>query len=27
VRALQKDPAFHELYAHVWSKLEEGLGL
>lgn len=25
VRALQKDPAFHELYAHVWSKLEEGL--
>ena len=26
VRALQKDPAFHELYAHVWSKLEEGLG-
>lgn len=27
VRALQKDPAFHELYAHVWTKLEEGLGL
>ena len=26
VRALQKDPAFHELYAHVWEKLEEGLG-
>ena len=26
VRALQTDPAFHELYAHVWSKLEEGLG-
>jgi NitT/TauT family transport system ATP-binding protein len=25
VRALQKDPAFHKLYAHVWSKLEEGL--
>ena len=25
VRALQKDPAFHQLYAHVWSKLEEGL--
>jgi len=25
VRALQKDPAFHELYAQVWSKLEEGL--
>jgi NitT/TauT family transport system ATP-binding protein len=27
VRALQKDPAFHELYAEVWSKLEEGLSL
>jgi NitT/TauT family transport system ATP-binding protein len=25
VRALQKDPAFHQLYAYVWSKLEEGL--
>ena len=25
VRALQKDAAFHELYAKVWSKLEEGL--
>ena len=25
VRALQKDQAYHELYAHVWSKLEEGL--
>jgi NitT/TauT family transport system ATP-binding protein len=25
VRALQKDTAFHELYAKVWSKLEEGL--
>jgi NitT/TauT family transport system ATP-binding protein len=25
VRALQKDAAFHELYARVWSKLEEGL--
>ena len=25
VRALQKDPAYHELYARVWSKLEEGL--
>ena len=25
VRALQKDPAYHELYAHVWTKLEEGL--
>ena len=27
VRALQKDPAYHELYAHVWTKLEEGLTL
>jgi NitT/TauT family transport system ATP-binding protein len=26
VRALQKDKTFHELYAHVWGKLEEGLG-
>jgi NitT/TauT family transport system ATP-binding protein len=26
VRALQKDPAYHELYAEVWSRLEEGLG-
>jgi len=25
VRALQKDPAYHELYAEVWTKLEEGL--
>ena len=25
VRALQKDPAYHELYAYVWTKLEEGL--
>jgi NitT/TauT family transport system ATP-binding protein len=25
VRALQKNAAFHELYARVWSKLEEGL--
>ena len=25
VRALQKDPAYHELYARVWGKLEEGL--
>jgi NitT/TauT family transport system ATP-binding protein len=25
VRALQKDPAYHELYSHVWTKLEEGL--
>ena len=25
VRALQKDAAFHDLYARVWSKLEEGL--
>ena len=25
VRALQKDPAYHELYAKVWTKLEEGL--
>ena len=27
VRALQKDPVYHELYARVWSKLEEGLAL
>lgn len=26
VRALQKEAHYHELYAHVWSKLEEGLG-
>jgi NitT/TauT family transport system ATP-binding protein len=25
VRALQKDPAYHELYSRVWTKLEEGL--
>jgi len=25
VRALQRDPAYHELYAEVWTKLEEGL--
>jgi NitT/TauT family transport system ATP-binding protein len=25
VRALQKEPHYHELYAQVWSKLEEGL--
>jgi NitT/TauT family transport system ATP-binding protein len=25
VRALQKDPAYHELYAEVWTKLEAGL--
>jgi len=25
VRALQKDARFHELYAKVWAKLEEGL--
>lgn len=25
VRALQKDRRYHELYAHVWEKLEEGL--
>ena len=25
VRALQKDPTYHELYAEVWAKLEEGL--
>jgi NitT/TauT family transport system ATP-binding protein len=25
VRALQKDHRFHELYAEVWSKLEEGM--
>ena len=26
VRALQKDPAFHELYAKVWTHLESGWG-
>lgn len=26
VRALHKDQAFHEIYTHVWEKLEEGLG-
>ncbi len=26
VRALQKDPHFLEIYAEVWTKLEEGLG-
>jgi NitT/TauT family transport system ATP-binding protein len=26
VRALQRDPAYHELYAKVWARLEEGLG-
>jgi NitT/TauT family transport system ATP-binding protein len=25
VRALQKHPAYHRLYAEVWAKLEEGL--
>jgi NitT/TauT family transport system ATP-binding protein len=25
VRALQKDARYHELYTHVWTKLEEGL--
>jgi NitT/TauT family transport system ATP-binding protein len=25
VRALQKDPNYHEIYAEVWSRLEEGL--
>ena len=25
VRALQKDPHYHEIYADVWSRLEEGL--
>lgn len=25
VRQLQKDPMFHEIYAHIWSKLEEGI--
>jgi NitT/TauT family transport system ATP-binding protein len=25
VRALQKDPTYHEFYAQLWSKLEEGL--
>ncbi|MEQ1649013.1 MAG: ABC transporter ATP-binding protein [Hyphomicrobiaceae bacterium] len=27
VRALQKDPRFHELYSHIWSELEAGMGL
>jgi NitT/TauT family transport system ATP-binding protein len=27
VRALQKDPRFHELYSHIWSKLEAGMSL
>ncbi len=26
VRALQKDPRFHELYAHLWTLLEQGMG-
>jgi NitT/TauT family transport system ATP-binding protein len=26
VKALQRDHAYHELYAQVWTKLEEGLG-
>ncbi len=25
VRALQKDPHYHEIYSNVWSRLEEGL--
>lgn len=25
VRALQKTPAFHEIYAHVWEQLEAGM--
>ncbi|MDO8768714.1 MAG: ABC transporter ATP-binding protein [Burkholderiaceae bacterium] len=25
VRALQKEPAYHELYSEIWTKLEEGL--
>lgn len=25
VRALQKDHQFHEIYTHIWSKLEEGI--
>jgi NitT/TauT family transport system ATP-binding protein len=25
VRALQKDPLFHRIYAEVWARLEEGL--
>ena len=25
VRALQKDPSYHEIYAEIWSRLEEGL--
>ena len=27
VRALQKDPHYHELYTHVWQQLEAGLDL
>ena len=27
VRALQRDPHYHELYAHVWRELESGLDL
>ena len=26
VRALQKDQRFHELYAHLWTLLEQGMG-
>ncbi len=26
VRALQKDPRFHEIYSEVWARLEEALG-
>jgi NitT/TauT family transport system ATP-binding protein len=26
VRALQKDPRFHEIYSGLWAKLEEALG-
>jgi NitT/TauT family transport system ATP-binding protein len=25
VRDLQKDPKFHDIYAHLWEKLEEGM--
>jgi NitT/TauT family transport system ATP-binding protein len=25
VRELQKDPKFHDIYAHLWAKLEEGM--
>lgn len=25
VRDLQKDPKFHEIYSHLWEKLEEGM--